>query len=147
MFLWIPLLWFWSIAESYSAQLAQVMKKLILVSEVAYLSSKVKHHGSEIVMPRHLQSLENAYGGDVELSMGGAPENPIPNVAEGDGSGKVRASSTGSAFRSSSKIAIFEMLEGWEEPELVEDEDVSKNVQLLCLTVHFAAYLSSSSTA
>jgi hypothetical protein len=127
---------------NYRADLAKLMKNLILLTEVAYLSTRLQTDSKKRLVHR-LGSLDELYGQEAGLAneqadidtndsfdYSEAPVSVDSKEALGKNSIKFSSSSSGSM-----RLDISEMLEQWEEPELQEiDQEVSSSVSRI---LHF----------
>jgi hypothetical protein len=113
---------------NYSEDLASVMKKMILVSEVAYLAKTLRRTSRRVVVPDNVQSMgEELYSSN---------RGKLSPFSRGDGSDTRSDPPVGGylappeesddeemkkQMSSSTQMEIKDMLGEWEEPELRED--------------------------
>jgi hypothetical protein len=105
---------------NYSDDLARVMKKMILVSEVAYLAKNLQRTSERVLVPRNLQSMEE----ELYSSNKGQP-SPLRLSDRVDGylspSEEIDNEETKKQLSSTTQMEIKDMLGEWEEPELRGD--------------------------
>jgi hypothetical protein len=110
---------------NYSEDLASVMKKMILVSEVAYLAKSLRST-SERVVPHNFQSMQEELHSSNEgqlspLSRGVRSDTRSDPPVDGYLSPLEVIDNEEMKVQMSSNIEIKDMLGEWEEPELCGD--------------------------
>jgi hypothetical protein len=117
---------------NYSEDLAKVMKKMILVSEVAYLAKNLRSTSERVVVPQHLQSMEeelySSNKGQLSPSSRGVG-NDTRSDPPVDGylspPEEIDNEEMKKQMSSSAEMEIKDMLGEWEEPEVRGEYTVS----------------------
>jgi hypothetical protein len=125
--------------QNYGDQLANLMQKLLLISDVASFAKKVSMGGSQSSVRQFmgseaLQSLHfDAHGvthdddeasGEGSIASESTKTSRNPNKVFDSGR---RDALTGS-LSSSQKVKVIQLLENWDEPELADKKPVSAHI-------------------
>lgn len=127
--------------QNYGDQLAAVMQKILLISDVSNFAKKVSVGGGQssarqFMDSEALQSLQfDAHGvtladdeasGESSIASGSTKTSRNPDKVFDSGR---RDALTGS-LSSSQKVKVIQLLENWDEPELADKKPVSINGRL-----------------
>jgi hypothetical protein len=131
---------------NYGDQLAAVMQKILLISEVASFAKEISMRGAKSARQlKNSETLESLHFDGHGVTHGNG-EDSTPSGDASLGSASTRTSSTKrdaltGSLSSSQKVRIIQLLENWEEPELASKKPVSAESSLRSVADMLSSYL------